>query len=75
VTQLAKVRRALKRLKRPEGGRLRSMSWLADEIGVSRVVLYAALRGDCRNRTVDAGLMELLGIRLWGPDGAEELGG
>lgn len=59
MTRLIIVRRGLKKLPRPPGGRLRSMSWLADEFGIARQGLYMILNLERRNKEVEETLSEM----------------
>lgn len=59
MTRLIIVRRGLKKLPRPPGARLRSMSWLAAEFGISRQGLYMILHLERRNKEVEETLSEL----------------
>ena len=68
--RLKYIRRQLKKLRREPGTPLRSISWLAGELGVSRQMLYEVLREARRSADIEDRLTEMFpGVPEWPPSG------
>jgi len=60
---------------RPPGSRLRSMAWLAHELGVSRQMLYAVLSLERRSADLEGRLSEMFpDLPSWPYLGADPTG-
>jgi hypothetical protein len=66
------VRIALRKMGRRDNGRLHTMGWLAEQLGVSRQVLYQVLNLEERSVAIEAALSEMFpGLPGWPHRGAK----